>query len=107
MLELYDVVDIKSLPREELKVVPHDVVKWFCQCKGCSNGTSVWDFGISPQFFHPRKDTGWCNLTTQYWMCGKHHKIIKKLLKNYTLEHIERRMLDSKKGIDEKIVRRG
>lgn len=99
--ELDAIAELMSMPVDQLEQVPHEKKKWLCQFKGCSNGTIVWDFGLSPVVFHPRKNIGWTLIgitedRLHYWMCGKHYKWFKRLMKNFDEPHIRRRCMDEK-----------
>ena len=102
--ELEAIEELKSMSREELDQVPYDLVKWFCQCKGCTYGSRIRDYGISPFFYWPRKGEGWINLNFNYLLCGKHWKLVKRLEKSYEPHHIERKLFDLTKLPTEKLV---
>lgn len=97
--ELDAIAELKLMSPEELGKVHHTIVKWVCQCKGCDRGTSIWDFGIEPEYYHPRKSLGWFDINYNYWMCSVHYPFIKKLKKNFTDEHIRTRLMDFTKQI--------
>jgi hypothetical protein len=91
-----------QLDKESLDKIPFDRKRWLCQCKGCSNGTHIRDYGLSPFYFLDRNSKRsfdktadyWSNLNTTYWLCGKHAKWIKKLGKTFESNHIQKRLLD-------------
>lgn len=86
---------LREMPVEELMKIPYSIVKWPCQCKRCTNGTKVYDFGISPWFFSPRKRWGWNNLVDRYLICGKHNKFLNRMMKQgFTRERIEEKIVD-------------
>jgi len=97
MTESEAIQEMKAMSDEELLMVPFDVVKWICAGKGCCRGTKVRDYGIAPEFFHPRKSISWFSVRTSYFMCEKHYKMYKRLKKNFTQEHIENRLFDFNK----------
>lgn len=84
--------ELKAMSSEELDKVDCDKLKWKCQCKGCNGYTTVRDFGIPPFYYHNKE--GWKNLNISYWLCGKHVKFWKRLLKNYDQADIEAKLLD-------------
>lgn len=89
------VLELMAMTPEELKLVPHDKVRWVCICKGCKRTTGVMDFGIDPMF-------GWLNGRKVHWidpsvtcfLCAKHWKLFSRLKKLYPIPHIERRLYD-------------
>jgi hypothetical protein len=83
---------LRSMSREELERVPHQVKKWKCHCEGCGNGSRVWDFGILPWFYWPGKHRGWTNLNNTFLLCWKHYRLSKRLWGHYDPEHIWRRL---------------
>jgi len=92
--------ELKAMSREELDLVDYGLKKWLCQCKGCTNGSKVRDYGISPWFYWAKKGEGWLDLTVNYLLCYKHNKLYKRLLKNYDREKVQRKLLDLTNPID-------
>jgi hypothetical protein len=96
--------ELKAMSREELDNVEFTLKKWVCQCKGCTRGTTVRDYGISPEFYWPSRGRGWRNLNFSYFMCGKHYPFMKKMEKIYGWQKVEEKMIDfSKMPIDKMI----
>jgi hypothetical protein len=92
--------ELKSMEREELDLVQFTVVKWICSGKGCRGHTKVRDYGIAPEYWHPRKSIGWFSILRTFWMCSKHYKFYKRLKKRgYSEEHIVRKLFTSKNNI--------
>lgn len=93
-----------KLDKASLDQVPYERMKWQCQCKGCTNGTHVRDYGISPFFFLDRNskwienniNKGWSNLNRTMWLCNKHKKFFEKLVKLYGADHTYKRLIDFK-----------
>lgn len=91
-----------QLDKESLDMVPYDTKKWCCQCKGCTNGTRVRDYGIAPFFFLDRNSKRaaaktadyWCDLRRNYWLCNKHLKFFKRLSKIYGEKKTADKMLE-------------
>lgn len=91
----------RDLDKPSLDAVPYTVLKWFCQAKGCQNGTTVRDYGLDGFYFLNRNSKRselnprdyWMG-QNNYWLCGKHNKLFKRLEKRFDFEHIMRRLLD-------------
>lgn len=93
--------ELLRMPREQLDKVDFDLKKWECQAKGCICGTKLRDYGISPYFFRPTKKGVWHRLDTKFWLCGKHSKMYKYLVKIYGDAQVQKKLLDfSVKPID-------
>lgn len=101
-----------QLDKESLDAVPYTRMRWLCQCKGCNNGTHVRDYGLGP--FDQRgiwafldRNSKWAAKNpgdywmgpNNYWLCGKHNKLFKRLQKTYEMDHIWRRLLDIEKTV--------
>lgn len=97
MSEAEAIETLKAMTDEELLLVDHSVVKWVCQGKKCCRGTKIRDYGIAPLFFHPRKSIRWFDINKYYWMCEKHFKMYKRLVKNFPKEAVERKIFDPTK----------
>lgn len=69
-LEMSDVVDIRSLTKEDLLKVPHQVGKWYCCASGCLRFGRVLDFGLSPVVWCRKR---WVNISLRIWLCGRHY----------------------------------
>lgn len=89
--------ELKSMSRAELDLVPFDTFKWVCQAKGCCNGTKIRDYGIAPTYWSNRIKGEWFELGDFFWMCSKHFKIWKHLVKNYPEEKVYDRLMDPHK----------
>lgn len=89
--------ELKAMSREQLELVPHDIKLWVCQGKNCNRHTTVRDYGLHPEYYHTRKSLGWQNVSERFWMCARHYSIFKRLRKNFTLDHIYRRIFDENK----------
>lgn len=78
--------DFKELEKQELDLIPYDVLFAKCCVVGCENGTTVRDYGFAPFFFlnrnsksamkHPEKY--WLNFAEIVWFCGKHNEYYKR-----------------------------
>lgn len=86
--------ELKAMSRAELDRVPYTPLRWICGCKGCERYTRVRDYGILPEFYHPR--WGWLSLR-HYLLCAKHGKLFKRLEKGHPKWRIENRLLDKTK----------
>lgn len=86
--------ELKSMSRTELDNVDYTLKKWICQCKGCTRGTKVRDYGIAPWYYWPKKGEGWLNLDTNYFMCGGHYPRMKKMEKLYGWPAVEKKLID-------------
>jgi hypothetical protein len=102
----------RQLDKESLDAVPYTRLRWLCQCKGCTNGTHVRDYGLVE--FNPRGIWAFLDRNSKaaaknpadywmgpnnYWLCGKHNRLFKRLAKRFDMEHIWRRMLDIEKEV--------
>lgn len=95
----------KSLDKASLDKIPYDRLHWLCQCKNCENGTHVRNYGLGSWFFldrnsqaaakHPEKY--WMGMGN-YWLCGKHNKIFKRLGKSFPFQQIWDRFIDKTKN---------
>lgn len=91
-----------QLDKESLDAIPYQRRKWICQCKGCQHGTHVRDYGISPFFFLDRNSKAakknpkeyWYNLNVQFWICGKHWKMMGRLEKSFGRRAAEDKLLE-------------
>lgn len=94
--ELVALEELMNMTREELDRVPYEIKLWGCQCKNCKNASRVRDYGVSPFFFSPRKGKkwGWKDLRDWYYICGRHWKFYKRLLKSYDRKTIDNKLLD-------------
>jgi hypothetical protein len=100
--------DLRVMSKDELDKIPYQRKKWLCQCKGCTNGTHVRDYGVSPFFWLDRNSNWaqhspeelWTDLTKFCWMCSKHRKLISRLRPRFSDEHIRVRLYDLTSPID-------
>lgn len=76
-LELSDVVDIKSLSKEELKLVPFESWKLVCKIEGCKRFTRVKDYGLWPVVCGRFQNSPWFNVYKQFLICYGHWKFYK------------------------------
>jgi len=97
-------MELLKMSREELDKVDYDLKKWQCQAKGCTCGTKIRDYGISPYFYHPTKKGAWARLDNTFWLCGKHNKFYKHLTKIYASHLVQDRLLDNDKTPIEKLT---
>lgn len=81
-LEESDMPDIRTLPKEQLELVPHEIKKWRCCIAECNGFTRIKDFGISPLFLCFR--TKWINLENCVFYCSKHWKLYNVQIKRKT-----------------------
>lgn len=95
--------ELKAMSREELDNVDYTLKKWICSCKGCNRGTKVRDYGISPEFYWPKKGEGWLDLRKNYFMCGAHYPFMKRISKIYGRNAVEAKMIDFTKVVLEDI----
>lgn len=92
----------RQLDRESLEEVPFTRATWVCQCKGCTRGTMVRDYGLAPWYWlqrnskrsHAQPQRYWFYLDTWHWLCSKHNAMFKKLAKRFDIGHIQQRFLD-------------
>lgn len=96
----------RQLDKESLDAIPFTRLRWLCQCKGCTNGTHVRDYGLGKWWLLDRNSKGIAKDTSGYWMglynywlCGKHNRLFKRLEKRFDIEHIWRRLLDPTKEV--------
>lgn len=101
-----------QLDKESLDAIPYVRVRWLCQCKGCTNGTHVRDYGLS-EFssfgiigFLDRNSKNAAKNPREYWMrqnnywlCGKHNQLFKRLRKRFDFDHVWRRLIDMAKPV--------
>lgn len=88
LLELYAMSDA------ELLLVPFDLVKWQCSGKKCCRGTKARDYGIAPKYFHTRKSIRFFDINDWFWMCEKHFKLYKRLLKSFPKDAVCAKLFD-------------
>lgn len=100
-----------QLDKESLDAVPYTRMRWLCQCKGCKNGTTVRDYGLGggPRGLWAFLDRNSKNAEknpsdywmgpNNYWLCGKHNKLFKRLEKRFDFEHVWRRFIDEGKTV--------
>lgn len=101
-----------QLDKESLDAVPYIRRRWLCQVKNCTNGTHVRDYGLEP--FNGRgiwalldrngkgitkNPRDWWMGPNNYWLCGKHNAMFKRLKNHFDFEHIWRRFIDVDKII--------
>lgn len=95
---LEGIKQLYEMSREELDLVPFTVVKWQCQAKGCCNGTKVRDYGIKPIYWRQKLlPSEFFNVDAWFWMCAKHLKFWKRLIKKYPEEHVYKKLMDVNK----------
>lgn len=85
--ELKAIAELKAMSFEELQLVDHEKLKWICSGKGCCRSTKVYDFGII-EIYHPKMKPQWMNRHLYYFLCPKHNKMYKRLIKNYPVEKV-------------------
>lgn len=103
-MEQSAIEELKAMTPEELDKVPFELKKWCCQAKGCTNGTKIRDYGISPHFYSHRKGWGWMLLTKNYFLCGKHDKFYRRLLKSFSPHHVHEKLIDYNTIPYEKVI---
>lgn len=100
----------RQLDRESLDAVPYVRRRWLCQCKGCTNGTHVRDYGLvelnglgiwawldrNSKNSRLKPSEYWMG-PNNYWLCGKHNKLFKRLESIYGIEHTWNRLIDTSK----------
>lgn len=106
----FTIQQFKQLDKESLDAVPYVRRRWLCQCKGCTRGTHVRDYGLAP--FNGRgiwawldRNSKWANShptelwmgPNNYWLCGKHNAMFKRLKGKFDFEHVWRRFIDTEK----------
>lgn len=80
-LEMADVMDLKSMSKEELDKVPFEVLYWFCSINHCHRYTRVRDYGIvgnngvTHEFYWPRAKGPWVDVFDHIRICSKHWKV--------------------------------
>lgn len=98
--EFKAMMDLLNMSREELDNVEYKLVKWRCQGKDCMNGTKLRDYGIKPFYYSERKGLGWQDLRRYYWLCGKHNKFYKRLIKNFDHATISEKIMSTDHPLD-------
>lgn len=95
----------RQLDKKSLDAVPFTRMRWLCQCKGCKNGTHVRDYGIGWYFLDRNSKAAaknphdyWMGVRN-YWLCGKHNAMFKRLKNRFEFEHIWRRFIDENKTV--------
>lgn len=73
-LEMEDVIDIKSLSREELKKVPGEPWKWYCGVEGCHHYTTVISYGDGPMWAPNVQGGVWMDIMKEFFICGPHNR---------------------------------
>ncbi|WP_445453108.1 hypothetical protein [Flavobacterium sp. 25HG05S-40] len=91
------IAELKAMSKEELENVPFQTVWWICQAKGCCRGTKVRDYGIDPEYWDRRYS--FFSINKRFLLCREHWKMYQRLLPNYDIEHIWRRMMEFPKKI--------
>ena len=86
-------LELKAMTREELDKVDYDLKRWACQCKKCTRGTKVRDYGVSPWFYWPPKKC-WVDLTNNFLICAIHWKFQRRLQKSFDQQTIDRKLFD-------------
>jgi hypothetical protein len=86
--------ELRAMSRKKLEQVPHDIKKWVCQCKRCTCGTKVWDFGMAPLYYWPVKKGQWVKIPNNYLVCGKHNRWFTRLEKSFEFVAIRDKLLD-------------
>lgn len=100
----------RQLDKESLDAIPFVRRRWLCQCKGCTRGTHVRDYGLEE--FNPRgiwalldrnsqdaakhPDRYWMG-PNNYWLCGRHDALFKRMRGKFDFEHVWRRFIDPEK----------
>ena len=85
--------ELLNMTRDQLDKVDYDLKRWPCQCKKCTRGTRIRDYGISPWYYWPANKK-WIRLDRNFFMCSIHWKFSKRLLKSFDLETVYRRIVD-------------
>lgn len=91
----------RRLDKASLDKVPYTLLHWNCQAKGCKNGTTIRDYGLDGWYFMHRNSKAaerdpsnyWLGFNN-YWLCGKHNKIFKRLIKSFTIDHVFAKLMD-------------
>ncbi|EJL66286.1 hypothetical protein [Flavobacterium sp. CF136] len=86
--------ELMNMSSEQLELVDHDLFKWICSGKNCCRSTKVRDYGIHPIYYHKRITPHFMNMNYFYFMCAKHYKIYKALIKNYPVEKVREKLFD-------------
>lgn len=94
---LVAIADLKRMSEDELNLVPYTIVKWVCSGKNCNGHTKVRDYGIGPEYWHPRKSIHWFSTLNKFWMCPKHWKFYRRLSKNFDHETICKKLFNFNK----------
>lgn len=102
----------RRLDKESLDAVPFVRRRWLCQVKNCTNGTHIRDYGLGP--FNQRGIWAFLDRNSKnaqknpsdywmgpnnYWLCGKHNALFKRLVKRFSVEHIFARVMDMEKVV--------
>jgi hypothetical protein len=100
------------LDKESLDRVEYVRRRWLCQVKNCTNGTHVRDYGLEP--FNPRgmwlfldRNSKYAQANPRdywmgpnnYWLCGKHNTMFKRLKSRFSIDHIFQRVMDLNKDV--------
>jgi hypothetical protein len=97
--------ELKSMSREELDKVPFDLMKWRCDCKGCTNSRKCRDYGIAPIYYRPVGRGKWLNAIGQGIICSKHSKFWERLEKaGFSHDHILNKLIDRRRPLNERII---
>lgn len=95
-----------TLDKESLDQIPYTRLRWLCQCKGCKNGTHIRDYGLDGWYLldrnskHAAKNIHdyWMG-RNNYWLCGKHNQLFKKLEQRFDFDHIRSKFIDVGKEV--------
>lgn len=102
----------RKLDKEALDAIPYTRRRWLCQCKGCTNGTHVRDYGLGE--FSRYGIWAWLDRNSKdaaknpgeywmgpnnYWLCGKHNAMFKRFRGRFDFEHVWRRFIDVEKQV--------
>lgn len=105
--------DFIKLDKEVLDVLPYDIFKWKCCVRGCENGTTVRDYGISPFYFLNRNTKAalknprdyWKKIheveVSSIWFCGKHWKFYERLGDEYTRKYFDKNQIEFVKKVNQ------
>lgn len=73
-LEIEDVIDIKSLSRDELKKVPGEPWKIYCGVEGCTHYTRAISYGSGPMWSPNVQGGVWIDVMREFFICGQHNR---------------------------------
>lgn len=97
MTEQEAIQELKQMSEKELLLVPFDAVKLLCQVKGCKCHTKIRDYGLNPVYYVKRSDIKWWDIRKHFFLCAKHWKFYRRMIKIYDENRLQDKIIDRDK----------